>query len=231
MRWTRIQAFTSACCLAMPLAVTAQISPVESTNPAAASSTMDASTPSAPGSPSSQVTPSQRSTSFLSSNSTLEPGGAGAESDAQVMRDKKFLEDATQGGMSEVQMGQLASDKASNPKVKAFGQKMVTDHTMLNNELKPFADKMGVEPPAGLDAEDQAELDKLNGLSGSAFDKEYVSYMMKDHDKDLKDFRKEVATTGNPALKAAVAKGEKVIYQHHEMIDRIGASMNVHAAS
>ena len=146
------------------------------------------------------------------------------------MQDKTFLKEASQGGMSEVQFGQLAATKGSDEKVKAFGQKMVTDHTMLNNDLKPFADKAGVPPPAGLKPEDQAEFDKLNGLAGEAFDKEYVSFMMKDHEQDLKDFRSEVASTGDPELKAAVQRGERVIAQHHRMIGRIGASMGIGTA-
>lgn len=146
-------------------------------------------------------------------------------------QDKAFLTDASAGGMAEVQFGQLASEKASSPKVKAFGEKMVTDHTMLNNKLKPFADKDGVPPPASLMPEDQAEYNKLEGLSGADFDKEYVAFMMKDHDKDLAAFKQEEASTKDAQLKAAVMKGEKVIAQHHRIIDKLGAQMNVTPAS
>ncbi len=150
--------------------------------------------------------------------------------DASRSQDATFLMKASQGGMAEIQLGQLAQQKSNNAKVKAFGQKMVTDHTMLNNNLKPFADKDGVTPPTGLAPDDQAEYDKLNGLSGKDFDKEYVAYMMKDHDKDLADFKQEASTTQDPQLKAAVMKGEKVIDQHHKMVDKIGSSMGVTAA-
>jgi putative membrane protein len=158
-------------------------------------------------------------------------GVAMAQSDPTMDQDKTFLMKASQGGMAEVQLGQLAAQKASSEKVKAFGQKMVTDHTMLNNQLKPFADKDGVPPPTSLSPEDQALLDKLSGLSGAEFDKEYVAAMEADHDKDLKDFQQEVATTQDPKLKMAVMKGEKVIEQHHKMIDKIGNQMGVAPAS
>jgi len=157
------------------------------------------------------------------------PLAMAAQNDPTLSQDKTFLQKASQGGMAEIQLGQLASQKASNPKVKAFGQKMVTDHTMLNNELKPFADQDGLTPPTSLDPEDQSEYDKLNGLSGSDFDKEYISFMMKDHDKDLADFKKEVASTQDPKLKVTVEKAEKVIAQHHRLADRLGNSMGVTA--
>jgi len=159
------------------------------------------------------------------------PMAMAAQNDPTLSQDKTFLTNAAEGGMAEIQMGQLASQKASNPKVKAFGQKMVTDHTMLNNELKPFADQDGLTPPTSLSPEDQAEYDKLNGLSGSDFDKAYISAMMKDHDKDLQDFKQEVATTQDPKLKATVEKAEKVIAQHHRLADKLGNSMGVTASS
>ncbi len=145
--------------------------------------------------------------------------------------DKHFLMEASQGGMAEIQLGQLASQKGESPKVKAFGQKMVTDHTALNNDLKPFADKDGVPPPAGLSADDQAEMDKLNGLSGKDFDREYVAYMLKDHMHDQMAFKEEIASTQDPALKHAAEHGLKVIDQHLSIIKGIAAKMNVQPAA
>jgi len=146
-------------------------------------------------------------------------------------QDKHFLMEASQGGMAEIQLGQLASEKGQSPKVKAFGEKMVTDHTKLNNELKPFADKDGVPPPTGLSAEDQAELDKLNGLSGAEFDKEYVAYMEKDHRHDQQAFQQEISSTQDTQLKMAVEHGLKVVDQHLAIITKMGEKMGVQAAS
>ncbi len=158
-------------------------------------------------------------------------GVAMAQSDPTMDQDKTFLTKASEGGMAEVQLGQLAAQKGNSQKVRAFGQKMVTDHTMLNNEFKPFADKDGVPPPTSLSPEDQALYDKLNGLSGADFDKAYVAHMEADHDKDLQAFKQEAAMTQDPQLKLAVIRGEKVIEQHHRIIDKIGTQMGVAPAS
>jgi putative membrane protein len=228
MKLNGMQALAGACCLLVPIAMRAQ------TPPSDPSSTMGSPASVQPSPTSSQTAPgsqAQHQYPAVAMNASFSSGmGAASGDDAQIAKDKMFLKDASQGGMSEVEMGQLASDKASSPRVKAFGQRMVTDHTELNNELKPFADKMGVPPPSKLNPEDQAELDKLNGLSGADFDKEYVAYMMKDHAKDLQDFKKEAANASDPDLKTAVMKGEHVIEQHKRMIDRIGASMSISAS-
>jgi len=225
MKFSRMQAFASACCLFVPLTLAAQ-----ATDPSAPQNPGGASTAQSPTS--GQTTPGLAHTNGNRPTTGIisESGASGADMDAQALKDRIFLRDAAQGGMSEVQMGQLASAKANDPQVKAFGQKMVTDHTMLNNNLKPFADKMGVAPPTALNAEDQAELDKLNGLSGEAFDKEYVAFMMKDHAMDLKDFRKEAASASDPDLRNAVMKGQVVIEHHKHWIDKIGASLGLTAS-
>ena len=150
--------------------------------------------------------------------------GAG---DDQSMKDKMFLRKAAAGGLAEVQLGQLAADKASGADVKAFGQKMVTDHTALNNDMKPIAESMGVMLPKKVKKDDQAEYDKLSAMSGDDFDKEYLTYMVKDHHTDLREFREEDTTVQDPTLKAAVDKGYKVIREHTSMVDKLARDKGI----
>jgi putative membrane protein len=145
----------------------------------------------------------------------------------QTMKDKIFLRKAAQGGMAEVKLGQLAVQKASSDDVKSFGQKMVDDHTKLNSDMAPIAESMGVRLPKDLNKEDQAEYDKLNGLSGNGFDMEYLSFMVKDHHKDLREFRQEAASTTDPTLQAAVSDATKVIHEHTVMVDKLAREKGV----
>jgi len=69
--------------------------------------------------------------------------------------DKKFVRDAAQGGMAEVELGKLATEKASSDDVKKFGQRMVDDHSKANEELKQVANSEGVQLPAKLNAKDE----------------------------------------------------------------------------
>ncbi|NYF80439.1 DUF4142 domain-containing protein [Granulicella arctica] len=155
---------------------------------------------------------------------TASPGGS---TENQRMTDKIFMHKAIEGGMAEVQFGQLAVQKAGNDDVKALGQTMVNDHTTLNNDMKAIADSMGVRLPKKLSKQDQAENDKLTGLSGPDFDREYLAYIDKDHHKDLGDFRVEAASVTDPALKDAVDKGQKVIWQHTKMVDKLAEANGV----
>ncbi|HMH15247.1 MAG TPA: DUF4142 domain-containing protein [Edaphobacter sp.] len=176
--------------------------------------------------PASSTTPNLPGQAHPSTTSIQESTGMSSDA-SEVMKDKMFLRKAAAGGMAEVQLGQLATQKAGAQDVKDFGQKMVTDHTALNNEMAPIADSMGVTLPKKLNKEDQAEYDKLNALSGDDFDKEYVAFMVKDHHHDLREFRTEAASTSDPTLKAAVDKGSKVIYEHMTMIDKMAREKGI----
>jgi putative membrane protein len=145
----------------------------------------------------------------------------------QQEKDKTFVRKASEGGLAEVQFGQLAAQKAQNPDVKAFARKMVDDHSMLNDKMKPVAGQLGVTPASHLSKKDQAEYDKLNGLSGADFDKEYISDMVADHHKDLREFRQEAAVAADPQLKETVAGGAKVIAEHNRMADRLAQQIGV----
>lgn len=163
----------------------------------------------------------QQPASSTRSRNGMQDSTSGPSGNAENMKDKIFLRKASAGGMAEVQLGQLASQKSTNDGVKNFGQKMVTDHTELNNELKPFAESMSVPTPKKLNVKDQAEYDKLNGMSGTDFDKEYIAYMVKDHHEDLREFHKEAETTSDTSLKAAVDKGATVIREHLQMVNKL----------
>jgi len=67
----------------------------------------------------------------------------------QAMADQVFVRKALEGGIAEVQLGQLAQQKSQSDDVKEFGQKMVEDHTQLGDQMKPIAQQLGIKEPKG----------------------------------------------------------------------------------
>lgn len=139
--------------------------------------------------------------------------------------DKQFLMTASQSDFTEIKFSQLAADKASNARVKAYANKMIADHTKLEADMKPFADKWGVTPVTTLDADHQAKYDALSAMSGMDFDKTYMTNMDADHHKALDLFKTEESATTDKDFKKAVAKGEKVVDQHTMMADKAVSMM------
>lgn len=135
--------------------------------------------------------------------------------------DTAFAMKAAQGGMAEVKLGQLAVEKATNPDVKAFAQRMVDDHTKANDNLKSVAAAENMTLPSDVNVKDQAEYNKLSQLSGTAFDKAYVNDMIKDHEMDIKDFQKEASKGKDRQLKAFASSTLPTLQSHLDSIKSI----------
>ena len=74
---------------------------------------------------------------------------------------------AAQADQNEIALSKVAEEKATNPAVKAFAEKMVSEHTKMTDSMKPFAESWGLTAPTAPDSDHQDELGKLNGLSGA----------------------------------------------------------------
>ncbi|MGB8581586.1 MAG: DUF4142 domain-containing protein [Candidatus Sulfotelmatobacter sp.] len=128
--------------------------------------------------------------------------------------DRKFVHEAAQGGMAEVELGKLATEKASSPEVKKFGQRMVDDHSKVNEQLKEVANSQGISLPSKLSAKDEMTKERLSKLSGEQFDKAYMSDMVKDHTQDVADFQQEATSASDPAVKEFAEKTLSVLKSH-----------------
>ena len=124
-------------------------------------------------------------------------------------KDKTFMKKAAKGGMMEVAMGQVAEQKAQNEDVKSFGKRMVTDHSKANDELKSIASKKGVQLPS------------KEHTSKWTSDKAYIDMMVKDHEKDLAEFKEEASSGSDPDVKKFADDTAKVIQEHLDLVKDI----------
>ena len=149
---------------------------------------------------------------------TTTNGATGIAVDAN---DSKFATDAANAGLAEVAMGKLASEKATNPQVKEFGNMMVMDHTKANEELMAIAKTKNITLPVAPDEEHQKKAADIGAKTGKDFDKAYVDAMVDGHKKVasmLEDASKNCkdadlmafATKTLPTVKAHLAKIEAI---------------------
>ena len=151
---------------------------------------------------------------------------AADESTGQLSKgDYKFLKEAIQGGQTEVELGELAKQKGNNQSVKTFGEKMVTDHSKANDELKSIASKKGATLPAELSHGERSDIEHLQKATGKDFDKDYASRMVKDHKKDVKDFEDAAKDLKDPELKAFAEKTLPTLQEHLRMAQEMEASV------
>jgi putative membrane protein len=132
-----------------------------------------------------------------------------------------FLKEAAQGGMAEVQLSQLAAQKASRADVKSFAEKLVTDHSNANDEVKALAARKNIDLPMALDAKHKATHDKLASLSGAAFDRAYLDAMLADHRTDVAEFKRQSTMNQDPDVKAWAAKTLPTLEEHLKQVQAL----------
>jgi putative membrane protein len=144
--------------------------------------------------------------------------------------DQKFVMKAAQGGMAEVQLGELAKEKGSSDAVKQFGQRMVDDHSKANDQLKQLAANKGVDLPSSLDAKDEATRTRLSKLSGDAFDRAYMKDMVADHTKDVSEFRRESQSAKDPDVKNFASQTLPTLEDHLKSAKSVDSGLKTTAS-
>ena len=164
--------------------------------------------------------PATSDTAGTAANATAASGGTASSLSDD---DKKFVEKAAAGGLAEVQMGQQMSTAAKNNDVKSFAQRMVTDHSKANDELKQLATTKGIALPSDTDKEHKEAAQKV--MSSKNQDKAYMSDMVEDHDKDVKEFEEASSKAKDPDLKAWIDKTLPVLKDHQKMAHDINGKL------
>jgi len=127
--------------------------------------------------------------------------------------DQKFIKEAIEGNLAEVQMGQLAQQNGQSQGVKDFGQMLVTDHGQANTKAQSVAQSMNVTPPTEPNAKQKKEHNKMSKLSGAAFDKAFAQHMVADHKKDIAAFQKETKSK-NQAVASFASETLPTLQKH-----------------
>jgi putative membrane protein len=135
--------------------------------------------------------------------------------------DEEFLNKAFLDGLEELQTSGIAVVRAQNEEVRAFAQKMISDHSKTNKELKELGREKGATMVGGTGAEEQKRIAELSNLSGAAFDKEYVKRMAAAHEKDVAEFQRQADSGTDASLKRFAVQTLPALKMHLQMIKDI----------
>jgi putative membrane protein len=141
----------------------------------------------------------------------------------------KFIKEAIQGNLAEVQVGQLAQEKGAIQGVRDFGAMLAKDHQMANEKATQVAQHLSVTPPDKPGLKQKALYDKLSRLSGAQFDREFTKSMVKDHQDDIARYQKESQLNGAVAdyAKETLPK----LHEHLKMAEELEQSTKVASGS
>jgi putative membrane protein len=169
------------------------------------------------------ATPSPTVGMTPSPTATGSPGASPAA--ALTATEKEFMANAARGGMLEVQLGNLATQKASSNDVKQFGERMATDHGQIGQRLQQLASNLSVTLPQDLKPEQQNAVSRLEKLSGKAFDREYMKEMVSDHTKDISEFERAASQATNPDIKQFTSEALPTLRDHLKIAREISGKL------
>lgn len=138
-------------------------------------------------------------------------GGGGR---TNLTQDARFVTQAAQAEMFDIQLGQLAANTSSNADVVALGQQVQSDQTDANNQLSTIASNDGFTMPTDLDTSHQRALDKFSKLSGKKFDKAFARQIAVSSTQQVKFYNVEASKGTNTDLQT-FATNESPILQDH----------------
>jgi putative membrane protein len=139
--------------------------------------------------------------------------------------DREFINDAGSANLMEVEGGKLAASHASNERVKAFGKRMVTDHSKAYDALKQLAQRKNIPVPAEMTDKHRQTVGALSSVKGKEFDRVYMQMMVTDHEEDVEKFRKESREAEDPDVRAYAAKTLPTLESHLDMAREVYASV------
>lgn len=173
-------------------------------------------------SPAQQQQPTPGQSNATSSIANADSSGPSTASFA----DQSFIEDTLKDNQAQVEMSQLAQQKASSGDVKEFSQHMIQIHTQLNQQLAPLAKQLAVNENQKPSKEAKKEIAQLEQLSGPDFDTAYIQAMVKEQQHSLKEFKSEESAQ-NPMIQRATKVDEPVLTQHFQILQKIAQTHNV----
>jgi len=145
--------------------------------------------------------------------------------------DKLFLVCAAIDNNAEMQLGQLAQTKATDPQVKQFAQKMMQDHQQAQRDLQEAAQQAGVQLPRSVPATKQQELRVFQSLSGKEFDQQYIACMQAGHAKAVNQYQAVAQLSKNDQIKAYASKTLPTLQQHYQQVQQVASAVGVPSAN
>lgn len=135
--------------------------------------------------------------------------------------DRNFIAKAAYSNISEIKAGQLATDSAITDSVKLFGKMMIQEHLQAEIDLDSVRIHWNVSLPTTSDPDHQAELTRLQALSGLQFDTSYINSQITDHQNTIALFEDEINNGTSANVRSYASKYLPKIQMHLQLAETI----------
>ena len=144
-----------------------------------------------------------------------------ASTGANAASDDSFVKKASQGGLAEVKMGELAQQRAQSPQVKEFAQHLVSEHQQANTELQQLAQTKNMKIETEVSGKHKQAVSRLEKTKPEEFDKKFMDTVVKQHEEDIKDFKKQAEKGKDADIKSWAQKTLPALEKHLQMAQQV----------
>ncbi len=142
-------------------------------------------------------------------------------------QDTTFITQAAQANLAEEELGKLGAKNSQNTQVQQFSKDLEKDHKSANKKLKTIAASDGVKFPRSPSPEEQQEITKLQGLSGTQFDQQFATTALQQHAKTLQLFQQEAQQGQDQAVKQYAQTMVPALEHHLSMAKNVAQQVGV----
>lgn len=127
----------------------------------------------------------------------------------------------------DIKGGEQARTKGTDPQVKDFAQRMITDHTAVNKQVHDLLMKLNATPESNSTSQSMMqqgdqEAMRLMAMSGMSYDTAYINHEVAFHEQVINAVDTNlIPSAQNPELKALLQKTRPVLQEHLDMAKRI----------
>jgi putative membrane protein len=147
-----------------------------------------------------------------------------------IQADSKFIREAAADNLLEVRLGELAERKATNPTVKQFAQRMVTDHQKMEDQWTDMASKHGMPFQPALGRLHEQKLDRLQRADPKAFDRAYMTAMIRTQLDDVTYLKNQADRVHSAPARKLVGYELPLLQDHLMSARQVGKQVGVDSA-
>lgn len=138
-----------------------------------------------------------------------------------------FLQQAAAGQLEQIDLGQLAMQKAESEAVKRFGARMVADHLKFGQEVRQLASKGRFQLVNRLSESYTAINAELTRIAGKEFDRTYITFILREHAMEMKELEHVAREEKNPAIRQWAADALPMVKDHLAQAETIASSLGL----
>ncbi|MDT7953933.1 MAG: DUF4142 domain-containing protein [Acetobacteraceae bacterium] len=159
---------------------------------------------------------------LLSTALSLTPALAQTSNSGANNNTQEFVTKAAVGNMFEIQSSQLALKKSQEQDIKTFAQKMIDDHTAVENKMKSLAKNENI--PNSLDQQHEQMLKTLENDSGNNFGTQYKQMQVSAHQQTIDLFKNYAQHGSDQQIKQFAEQTLPTLQQHLQMAQNLTPS-------